>query len=132
MVRTLNDTEGGAHSVRELQFLRAVRRAGLPPPARQVARQWPGGRYYLDAEWDTYALRVEIDGLGHLFVRTWAADVDRANELALSGASTTTLRIPGFWLDEREEHVVDQLRRGLLRGGWSPVDGARAAISRAA
>ncbi|MCY7365548.1 MAG: hypothetical protein LH469_09625, partial [Frankiaceae bacterium] len=132
VLRTLDDIEGGAHSVRELQFLRTVRRAGLPAPARQVVRRRPGGRYYLDAEWDAYALHVEVDGLGHLLVRAWAADLDRANELALSGTSATTLRIPGFWLDERREHVVDQVRRGLLAGGWTPNSRAAVAKERAA
>jgi len=131
LLRTLDDVEGGSHSVRELQFLRTVRRAGLPAPARQVVRRRPGGRYYLDAAWDAYGLHVEVDGLGHLLVRAWAADVDRSNELALRGSSATTLRIPGFWLDERREHVVDQVRRGLLAGGWSP-GGRDVAISRVA
>jgi hypothetical protein len=120
LLQTLDDVEGGSHSVRELQFLRTVRRAGLPAPARQVVRRRPGGRYYLDAAWDAYGLHVEVDGLGHLLVGAWAADLDRGNELALKGSTSRTLRIPGFWLDERREHVVDQLRRGLLAGGWSP------------
>ena len=63
---------------------------------------------------------VEVDGLGHLLVSTWSADVDRDDELQLGGPQECCLRIPGFWLDERPDHVVDQLRRGLLRGGWRP------------
>jgi very-short-patch-repair endonuclease len=132
MLRTLDDIEGGSHSVRELQFLRTVRHAGLPAPARQVVRQRLGGRLYLDAAWDAYRLHVEVDGLGHLFVDAWSADLDRANELALRGSNATTLRIPGFWLDERREHVVDQVRRGLLAGGWSPDGRAGVAVRQAA
>jgi hypothetical protein len=132
LLRTLDDVEGGSHSVRELQFLRTVRRAGLPAPVRQAVRRRPGGRYYLDAAWDAYSLHVEVDGLGHLLVGAWAADVDRANELALCAPSATHLRIPGFWLDERREHVVDQVRRGLLAGGWSPASRRDVAISQAA
>lgn len=120
LLRTLDDVEAGAHSVRELQFLRAVRRGGLPPPDLQVVRVRPGGRHYLDAHWKAYALRAEVDGLGHLLVGTWAADLDRANQLQLDGPRECCLRIPGFWLEERPDHVVDQLRRGLLRGGWRP------------
>jgi very-short-patch-repair endonuclease len=120
LLRTLDDVEGGAHSVRELGLLRVVRRGGLPMPDLQVVRQRPGGRYYLDAHWKKHALHAEVDGLGHLLVATWTADVDRANELSLSGDAECRLRIPGFWLDERPDHVVDQLRRGLLRGGWRP------------
>ena len=128
LLRTLDDVEAGAHSVRELQFLRVVRRGGLPAPDLQVVRERPGGRHYLDARWSRYGLHAEVDGLGHLLVANWAADLNRANELQLMGRSECRLRIPGFWLDERPEHVLDQLRRGLLRGGWRPhgPDAARA------
>ena len=132
LLRTVDDIEGGAHSVRELQFLRLVRAAGLPPPEQQVVRQHQGGRYYLDAAWRRYRLHAEIDGLGHLLVDSWAADVDRANELALGALAEVRLRIPGFWLDERPTHVVDQLRRGLLRGGWTPGGPQDVAINPAA
>jgi hypothetical protein len=94
LLRTLDDVEAGSHSVRELQFVRTVRRAGLPAPERQVVRRRAGGRFYLDAAWDAYSLHVEVDGLGHLLVGAWAADADRANELALRRSSATTLRIP--------------------------------------
>ena len=62
-------------------------------------------------------MRVEVDGIGRLLVAGWAADLDRENELQLAGPEQCCLRIPGFWLDERPQHVVDQVRRGLLRGG---------------
>ncbi len=132
LLRTLDDVEGGAHSVRELQFLRVVRRAGLPAPRLQVVRRRVGGRYYLDAAWEEYALHAEVDGLGHLLVAAWGADADRSNELELSGAKECRLRIPGFWLDERPEHVVDQVRRGLRRGGWRPAPAGDVAINEAA
>jgi hypothetical protein len=132
LLRTLDDVEGGAHSVRELQFLRVVRRAGLPVPRLQVVRRRQGGRYYLDAAWEEYALHAEVDGVGHLLIAAWGADADRSNELALSRAHECRLRIPGFWLDERPEHVVDQLRRGLVRGGWRPATARDVAIDRAA
>ena len=129
LLRTLDDVEAGAHSVREVQFLRVVRRAGLPLPDLQVVRTRRGGRHYLDAHWRRYRLRAEVDGLGHLLVRTWSADVDRDNELQLGGPQECCLRIPGFWLDERPSHVVDQVRRGLLRGGWRSDAPVRAAVA---
>lgn len=132
LLRTIVDIEAGAHSVREVQFLRAVRRGRLPLPDLQVVRVRPGGRHYLDAYWRRYALRAEVDGLGHLLVASWAADLDRENELQLSGPAECSLRIPGFWLDERPQHVLDQLRRGLLRGGWSPSESAAGRVTRAA
>ena len=132
LLRTIDDVEGGAHSVRELQFLRLVRSAGLPLPEQQVVRQHKGGRHYLDAGWDEYALHAEVDGLGHLLVAKWSSDVDRSNELALGSRAEVRLRIPGFWLDERPQHVVDQLRRGLIKGGWSPGRALDVVINRAA
>lgn len=132
LLRTLDDVEGGAHSVREMQFLRVLRRAGLPLPNLQVVRCRPGGRHYLDAGWDQFALHVEVDGLGHLLVGTWSSDLDRTNELELSGQKECRLRIPGFWLDERSEHAVDQVRRGLIRGGWVPGGASKVAINEAA
>jgi hypothetical protein len=131
LLRTLDDVEAGAHSVRELQFLRAVRRGGLPPPDLQVVRVRPGGRHYLDAHWKAYALRAEVDGLGHLLVGTWAVDLDRANQLQLDGPQECCLRIPGFWLDERPDHVVDQVRRGAAPRRLAP-SGARLRGPRAA
>lgn len=132
LLRTIDDIEGGAHSVRELQFLRLVRAARLPLPEQQVVRQHKGGRHYLDAGWEAYALHAEIDGLGHLLVASWSSDADRSNELALGARVETRLRIPGFWLDERPQHVVDQLRRGLIKGGWSAPGRPDVAINRAA
>lgn len=132
LLRTLDDVESGAHSVREVQFLTALRRAGLPLPQLQVVRQRAGGRRYLDAGWEQYALHVEVDGLGHLQVGTWSSDADRTNELELSGPQECRLRIPGFWLDEREGHALDQVRRGLLRGGWVPGSSPDVAINEAA
>lgn len=119
MLRTLDDLELGAHSVHELRFTRGLRRAGLPQPDRQVWRQHPDGRSYLDCEWEEYALHVEIDGLAHRLVSQWVADLDRSNELEIAGAARR-LRIAGFLLFEQEERVLDQVRRALLAGGWTP------------
>ncbi|MDP3714742.1 MAG: hypothetical protein Q8R60_19935 [Mycobacteriales bacterium] len=118
MLSTLADLAGGAHSVRELAFTRLLRRGKVPQPDRQGVRQRPSGRYFLDAEWEKYALRAEVDGLGHLGVVQWGQDCDRDNELELDKVQQRRLRIPGFWLDERPDHVLDQVRRGLRRGGW--------------
>ena len=74
-------------------------------------------------------LRAVVHRLGPVLhrVAAWAADLDRDNQLQLDGPQECCLRIPGFWLDERPAHVVAQLRRGLLRGGWRPADRTTAA-----
>ena len=46
----------------KFDFARLCRSRGLPEPSRQVVRQTPGGRIYLDVAWDGYDLVVEIDG----------------------------------------------------------------------
>jgi very-short-patch-repair endonuclease len=131
LLRTLDDVDGGAHSVRELQFTRELRRARLPMPTRQVVRQRAGGRYYLDAVWDEYALHIEVDGLGHLLVLAWGQDCDRNNELELGKQGERRLRIPGYWLDEKPGHAMDQVRRGLVLGGWRTPGRQDVAINQA-
>lgn len=117
LLLTLDDVEGGAHSVRELAFRRLCRRAGLPAPTLQVLRRGPRGRYYLDAVFEGWDVHAEVDGLGHLLVAQWSQDCERANELEIAG-SERRLRLPGFWLDDRPDLVVDQLTRALRAAGW--------------
>lgn len=118
VLRTLDDLELGAHSIHELRFTRGLRRRRLPMPERQRLCQRPGGTAYLDCWWERYRLHVEIDGLAHLRVSAWLADLARANELAI-GASATRLRFAGFQLIEQEDQVFDQVARALTAGGWA-------------
>lgn len=117
MLRTLDDLELGAQSTHELRLVRALRRAGLPQPSRQVWRTRPDGRSYLDCAWDRWSVFAEVDGLAHLLVSQWVDDLDRANELVISDGGRH-LRIVGFLLLEQEARVMDQLRRALQAGGW--------------
>lgn len=119
MLRTCDDLELGAQSIHELRFTRGLRRAQLPQPDRQVWRDRPDGRRYLDCAWDLYDLHAEIDGLAHRLVGQWVADVDRTNELEITERGCR-LRIVGFLLYEQEDRVMDQVRRALLAGGWTP------------
>jgi hypothetical protein len=119
MLRTLDELELGATGVHEQRFTRIVRRHHLPEPTRQVLRRRLDRRAYLDAAWEDYALHVEIDGLSHLAARQWADDLDRSNELEIA-KQERRLRFAGHLLIEREDRVVDQLRRALISGGWRP------------
>lgn len=118
---TLQDIGQGAHSVHEIDFGALVRQAGLPAPDRQAWRSGAQGRRYLDAVWERFRLHVEIDGLAHLRVSAWLADCDRTNELELGKHHERRLRIPGSWITDRPEHVLDQVFRGLVAGGWRPT-----------
>lgn len=117
VLRTLDALESGAQSVHELEFRRLVQRGGLPAPDHQVMRMTPQGRRFLDADWDEYGVHVEIDGLAHMWVEQWVADLVRMNELEI-GRSERRLRFPGHRLTEDGDGVLDQLRRALRAGGW--------------
>lgn len=119
MLRTIDDLELGAHSIHELRFTRGLRRAGLPQPDRQAWGEHPDGRRYLDCEWEMYGVHAEIDGLAHRLVGQWVADLDRSNELEIAKVGCR-LRIVGFLLFEQEARVMDQVRRALIAGGWTP------------
>ncbi len=118
VLRTLDDLELGAQSIHELRFSRGLRRRRLPMPDYQRLRQRPGGRAYLDFWWEHYRLHVEVDGLAHLWISNWLADLARSNELAIGGPATR-LRFAGFQLLEQEDLVFDQVVRALVAGGWT-------------
>ena len=82
----------GAHSLGELDFATMCRRAGLPPPTRQVVRTGPGRRVYLDVAWEDIGLVVEIDGGHHALALNPVDDALRQNEVTLS--ADMVLRIP--------------------------------------
>ena len=121
VLRTLDDLELGAQSTHELRFTRGLRRRHLPMPDHQRLCQRPGGKAYLDFWWERYRLHVEIDGLAHLWVGNWLADLARMNELAI-GTPATRLRFAGFQLVEQEDQVFHQVVRALVAGGWTHTD----------
>lgn len=65
VLESIDDAAGGAHSLPEQQFLRGVRRAGLPEPRRQRVLQRPDGRWYLDNDFADFLVTVEVNGLQH-------------------------------------------------------------------
>lgn len=116
---TLRDIEGGSQALSELDFMRLVVRGfGLPVPDRQAARRDSSGkRRWLDAVWETERVVVEIDGAGHLDMLQYWDDMDRDNQLKLSGY--TVLRFSSFAVRYAPELVAEQIRAAL--------DAARAA-----
>lgn len=106
--QTLSDITGGAQSLPEVAFGQLVRRAGLPPPSRQAVLRRGDGRYYLDARWDRQRVAAEIDGLAHLEVSRWLADLERQNSLALG--RLTVVRFASFHIRHRPAYVVQTLR----------------------
>ena len=109
----LDDIAGGGHTLAEIELAPLARRAGLPPPRRQVLRREPNGKArYVDAEFDLpdgTVLAVEIDGAVHLEPLTWWDDMDRHNELTIAGHPT--MRFPSMAVRLSPDVVVDRLRR---------------------
>lgn len=113
---TIDDAEGGIHSLPEREFDRICRERDLPKPGRQRMVRRADGRYYLDADWERYDLSTEIHGMPHLEVRNWDADLDRHNELTIDGRRL--LQFASYAVRHLPSRVGDQVERGLIRGGF--------------
>jgi hypothetical protein len=114
---SIQDAEGGIQSLPELAFAQLIRRHGLPEPTRQRALRRPDGKFYLDAAWDDYETACEIQGIPHLKVGRWEADMSRSNEIMIAGPRL--LAFSSYAIRHDQPRVADQLTRLLRRGGWS-------------
>ncbi len=114
----LDEIEGGATSTNEADFLRECRRRGLPVPQMQVRRvDAYSKRRRTDAEFrlrDGRLLVVEIDGVGHLDVAQWQADLVRSNGLAVS-TGALILHVTG-WEVRNDPDPFFGLLQGVLDG----------------
>ena len=111
MRATLADVAGGAEALSELDFCDLVRRFRLPEPDRQVRRADDAGYRWLDAVWEWARLVAEIDGRGHMEVRTWWADMERDNALTIDGYRV--LRFPAFAVRDHAETVAAKIAAAL-------------------
>lgn len=118
LLRTLlHDIAAGAQSLHELDLTAGLRRRGLPQPARQVVVELPGGRAYLDAEWEEYGVALELDGSQH---EEAAAKVDDAfRDLEVATSERTTVRVPLLALRLDEEGFYRRLAALLRSRGWT-------------
>ena len=111
----LADVAGGADALTEIDFGKLCRRFGLPAPVRQQIRlDSTGRRRYLDATLrgpDGREVGVEIDGALHMVATQWWQDVERDNELRLSG--DLVLHFPSLAVYLHPERVAVQLLRAL-------------------
>lgn len=115
----LLDAAGGAHSLPERQLAALIRRHRLRTPSLQAVRlDSDGRRRYVDAEWDRYATRVEIDGGAHREVQRWWNDLDRQNDLQFADRAIL-LRFPAYAVRHRSDEVTAVLARALRAGGWN-------------
>ena len=114
--QVLGDVEHGAHAQSELDFLRLLRKHGLPLPDRLQRLVRAAGTRYLDVWWEGRRVAVEIDGAHHLDVGQWGADVMRANEVLVAERHhrLLLLRFTTGNLRHDQLDVVRQLRAVLL------------------
>jgi hypothetical protein len=127
ILETLGDLEGGAHSLPEQDFLRSLRRAGLPLPVRQRVVRRSDGRYVLDCDFDDWLVTVEINGAHHLDVRQREYDDIRRTRLAIGGRLVVDL---GSWIVRHDGDLAVLLTAdALLARGWKPARDMRARLN---
>ena len=117
LLRTvLDDVELGAHAASELDFLRFLRRSGLPAPDRLQRRVRVGSVLYLDAWWERQRVCAEMDGAHHRLVGQWDADLLRANDIVVVAQHDRVLllRFTTGNLRHDAERVAAQLAAVLL------------------
>ena len=107
----VRDVALGVQSLGELDFARLCRLRGLPEPSRQVVRQGPHGRVYLDVRWDGHGLVVEIDGAQHREGLDVSIDNLSRNAVVLTG--DRVLRIDLIGLRVHEDAFLEQVALGL-------------------
>ena len=104
----------GVTSTSEADFLRACRSRGLQTPRMQVRRVAGGRRRRVDAEFrlpDGRVLMVEIDGVAHMDVRQWEADLIRQNEKLTAETGALVLHVTGWQIRHDPDAFFDLLRR---------------------
>jgi hypothetical protein len=114
--QVISEIAGGAQSTGEIDFLRLCQEYGLPEPDRQTRRVTPDGIVFLDVEWTTYDVVVEIEGVHHREAERALADAIRQNELTIS--SSHVLRIPVLGLHTDPDRFIEQVARLLRSQGW--------------
>lgn len=112
---TLDEVDGGATSTHEADFRRECRRRGLPEPRMQVRRRAGGRGRRTDAEFTMPSGRlviVEIDGVAHMDVAQWLADMTRQNDLSVE-TGALILHLGGWDLRHDPDPFFSLLERVL-------------------
>lgn len=110
----LNDLEGGAQALSEVEFMRFCRRHGFVVVGMNVRNDSTGRRRYLDAEIrgrNGNVVRVEVDGGIHLTLRARWQDQKRDNALGLRGIHPLRFTSVAIYSDDPE--AVAQLRAAV-------------------
>lgn len=109
--RAIEDIEGGAQSLAEMDVRRMCRAFGLESPRRQVKRRDADGRIrYTDCEWrlpDGRTLVLEVDGGFHMEAEHWEDDL--ARQRALTATDRIIVRCTSRELRDEPEKVARDL-----------------------
>jgi very-short-patch-repair endonuclease len=116
LAQVVLDLADGSRSLGELDVARAMRSRGLPEPVRQAVRRRPSGTQYLDADFPTYGVSMEVDGSQHDLPHQRLADLVRDLGLATEGRTTVRIPLVAWRLDEAA--VLDGLEQLFRSRGW--------------
>jgi very-short-patch-repair endonuclease len=118
ILETLRDVAGGAESLPEVEYARALRRAGLPVPARQRTVATTAGRYVLDNDFEPWQVTVEINGRQH--DDPLARDHDDVRRGALQRDGRLVVDVSAFVVRQRPRLAVLRTAEALQARGWQP------------
>ena len=130
ILETIGDVGGGAHSLPELEWSSSIRRAGLPTPTRQLKVRHPNGHYYLDADFEEWAVTVEINGVQHL--DQLAQDADDERRFRLTAGGRLVVDIASHVVRHDSPRAVLRTARALHVRGWRPDPAVEARLQRMA
>jgi hypothetical protein len=118
ILETIDDVEGGSHSLPELEWASGIRTVGLPEPTRQRSVRRRNGLYYLDAEFDPFRVTVEINGSGHLSLIQKEYDDVRRTRLSIGGRLVVDLS--SYTVRRHNDLAMLLTADALLSRGWKP------------
>jgi hypothetical protein len=125
---TIADVAGGAHSLPELDYARALRRAGLPEPTRQRKVCRPNGVWYLDNDFDDWLVTVEVNGMQHHDLL--ASEFDDVRRGGLQRRGRLVVDISSYTVRRRERVAVLRTAEALMSRGWVPSPSVRTRLHR--
>ena len=125
---TIADVVGGAHSLPELDYARALRRAALPEPTRQRKVCRPNGVWYLDNDFDDWLVTVEVNGMQHL--ELLASEADDVRRGGLQRRGRLVVDVSSYSVRHRERVAVLRTAEALMSRGWVPSPSVRTRLMR--
>ena len=115
---TILEVAGGAHSLPELQYARALRAAGLPLPTRQQRVRRPNGSWYLDNDFEPFLVTVEVNGAQHDSLLAREYDDERRGSLQVGGRLVVDLS--SYTVRRRPRVAALRTAEALVARGYVP------------